>query len=223
MEGEESGDGWRATEDLFGFLTASGRGRDLRLQLQASPWGRGGLRRSHSPADEVTCPVCKRSNHIQGGEVTSLTKNFALLGVQEGVERAAISQHYCQEHDHEQRIYCEDCQQLVCAYCQLYGRHQTHKCLIATEACQPAVHAVRGIHAEVESELRELERSEAAVLASVQQLEHGRQCTERGLCYYYDQLVEALQQKRAAEVERVQVWSDEQAYVLQAQLRSGAV
>ena len=219
VEGEERGGGWRELEDLFGFLSSSGTRSDLRLQ--ASPWGRGVLqRRSHAPADEVTCPVCKSSNHVQGGEVASLTKNFALLGMQEGGERGVgDSRHYCQEHDHEQRIYCRDCQLLVCAYCQLYGHHKDHECLIAAEACRPAVEEVRRLQREVEEELRGLEAGEAAVLASVQRLEHGRDRSERRISCYYEQLVEALQQRRVAEVERVRTWADEQAYVLQAQLR----
>jgi hypothetical protein len=221
LEVEREDSGWE-TEDLLGFL--DGGGRDLRLELQATPWGRGILRHSsHSPPDEVTCPVCKSSNRIQDGEVTSLTKNFALLGVHDGIERAAASPHYCQEHDHEQRIYCQDCRQLVCAYCQLYGRHKTHKCLIATEACKPAVEAVKGLRDEVEAQLRELEAGEATVLASVQQLEQRRERSERKICYYYGKMLDTLQQKRAAEVEQVRTWANEQAYVLQAQLKSVCV
>jgi hypothetical protein len=161
--------------------------------------------------------MCKSSNPVRGGEVTNLTKNFALLGVQEGVEKP--SQHYCQEHDHEQRIYCQECQQLVCAYCQLYGRHKSHKCLIATEACEPAVQAVKELQAEVQEQLSELEAGEAAVLASVQQLERGRERSEMCIRHYYGRFIEALEQKREAEVERVQSWSDDQACILQAQLR----
>ena len=188
--------------------------------LLTNYWGRQILS-SHPyppvPVDQLTCPVCKSSNHVQGGEVGNLTKNFALLGVQEGVEKT--SQHYCQEHDHEQRIYCQECQQLVCAYCQLYGRHKTHKCLIATEACEPAVSAVRELHSEVEGQLKELEAGEAAVLASVQQLEHGRERSEMRVRLHYGRLIEALQQKKDSEVEGIQAWSDEQACILQAQLR----
>lgn len=224
VEGEESDDGWRESDDLFSFLASSRRGSDLRSVLHTTLLGREIQRHSpRSAANEVTCPVCKRSNHIQDGEVTSLTKNFALLGIHEGVERVTNSQHYCQEHDHEQRIFCQDCQELVCAYCQLYGRHKNHKCLIAAEACQPAVEAVGDIHAEVELELQELKQVEAAVLASVQQLERGKECSERIISQYYNHLIETLQQKSAAEVEQVQAWTDEQAYVLQSQLRSEAV
>ena len=212
VEGEESDGGLRDMDDMFGFL--GDRDRRLGLGLLAGQWGR----RIPRPSDQVTCPVCKSTNHIQDGEVMSLTKNFALLGVQDGAERA--SQHYCQEHDHEQRIYCEECKQLVCAYCQLYGRHKTHNCLIAIEACAPAVEAVRELQVEVEAQLEELKTAEASVVASVQRLEHGRKCNERRISYYYGRLIEALQQKKEAEVDRVQTWSDEQAYILQAQLRS---
>lgn len=189
------------------------------LELLTNYWGRQ-IFDSHphpAPSDQVTCPVCKSTNHVQGGEVTNLTKNFALLGMQEGVEKT--SQHYCKEHDHEQRIYCQECQQLVCAYCQLYGRHKTHKCLIATEACEPAVQAVRELQSGVEGQLQELEAGEAAVLASIQQLEHGREQSEMRVRLYYGRFIEALQRKREAEVERIQAWSDEQACILQAQLR----
>lgn len=193
-------------------------GRGLGHGLLASQWERQipGLL-SHAPGDQVTCPVCKSTNHVQDGAVTNLTKNFALLGMVEGSERA--SQHYCQEHDHEQRIYCEECRQLVCAYCQLYGRHKTHKCLIATEACEPAVEAVRELQVDVEAQLGELKRSEASVLTSVQQLEHCRERCERKIQCYYERLIEALQQKRDADIDKIQSWSDEQAYILQTQLR----
>lgn len=224
VEGEECDDGWRDAEDLFSFLASTRREGGLRSALHTALWGRE-IRRhsSRSAANEVTCPVCKRSNHIQDGEVTSLTTNFALLGVQEGVERGTNSQHYCLEHDHEQRIFCQDCQKLVCAYCQLYGHHKNHKCLIATEACQPAVETVSGIHADVDLELQELKQLEAAVLASVQQLERGKEHSERVIGQYYNHLIDCLQQKSAAEVEKVRAWTDEQAYVLQSQLRSEAV
>ena len=215
MEGEE-----REDEDEGDFALAAEGGRDLRLGLLTSYWGRRILD-SHPLNDQVTCPVCKRTNHVQEGEVGNLTKNFALLSVQEGAERS--SQHYCQEHDHEQRIYCQECQQLVCAYCQLYGRHKTHKCLIASEACEPAVQAVRELESEVEGQLRDLEAGEAAVLGSIQELESGRARSERRIRLYFSRFIEALQQKMEAEVERVQSWSDDQAGVLQAQLRFAAV
>ena len=213
MEGEDS-DGGSRDEGFPG---------SMRLELLTNFWGRHILG-SHSyqhaprPSDQVTCPVCKSTNHIEGGDVKNLTKNFALFGVQEGAEQKG-SQHYCQEHDHEQRIYCTECQQLVCAYCQLYGRHKSHKCVIATEACEPAVKAVQGLHSEVEVQLKELEAGEAAVLASIQQLEDGRERSEIRVRLHYGRLIEALQQKRESEVEKIQNWSSEQACILQAQLR----
>lgn len=205
-EDHESDNG--LTDDMFGYV-----GDDIR-SIAINRWGG---RRFHSVTDQVTCPVCKNTNHVLGGEVENLTKNFALLGMLDGVEKT--SQHYCQEHEHEQRIYCQECQQLVCAYCQLYGRHKTHQCLIATEACEPAVQALRELHTEMKGQLTELEISEAAVLESVQKLERSRERSERKIHYYFGKLIHALEQKQEAEVERVQTWSDEQACILQAQLR----
>ena len=204
VEGDESDNDLR--DDAFGSM-----GGDIRMMI--NQWGR----RFHSHVDQVTCPVCKTTNHVLGGEVDNLTKNFALLGVLEGADKPP--QHYCQEHDHEQRIYCQECQQLVCAYCQLYGRHKTHKCLIATEACEPAVQALRELHTDMKTQLTELQVSEAAVLASIQKLERGRERSERKTHYYFDSLIRALEQKRDADIEHVQTWSDEQAAILQAQLR----
>ena len=212
--GDESEDDSRSDGDVS-FL--SPEGRDFHFGLLANYWGRRLLGSRPQPS-RVRCPVCKRTNHIQGGEVTNLTKNFALLSVQENSERNPAL-HYCQEHDHEQRIYCEECQQLVCAYCQLYGRHKTHKCVIATEACRPAVQAVRELWSEVEGQLKDLEAGEAAVLASVQQLEDRREQAERQIHLYFGQFINALQEKREAELRGLQTWSDDQACILQAQLR----
>jgi hypothetical protein len=218
VEGEDSDGGSR--DEAYGLMTRGG----MHLELLTNYWGRRILgshthhqHHSPGPSEQVTCPVCKSTNHIPGGEVANLTKNFALLGVQEGEK---TTQHYCQEHEHEQRIYCQECQLLVCAYCQLYGRHKSHKCLIATEACEPAVKAVRELHAEVEVQLKELEAGEAAVVASIQQLERGRERSEMRVHLHYGRFIDALQQKRASEMENIQAWSDEQACILQAQLRS---
>lgn len=208
-----------SSRDVFGLIMGGGGLPGLGRGLLASQWERRftNLTSSHAPTDQVTCPICKRTNHIQEGTVTNLTKNFALLGMCEGSEKP--SAHYCREHDHEQRIYCQECQQLVCAYCQLYGRHKTHKCLIATEACEPAVQAVRELQADIETQLVQLKMSEASVLASVQQLERGRERSVRHIHSYYSGLIEALQQKRNSEVDKIQAWSDEQAYILRTQLR----
>ena len=204
-----------SSRDVFGLIMAGG---GLGRGLLASQWERRLTNlSSHTAVDHVTCPICKSTNHIQDGTVTNLTKNFALLGMLQGAERPSL--HYCQEHDHEQRIYCQECRQLVCAYCQLYGRHKTHKCLIATEACEPAVEAVRELQTDIETQLEQLKMSEASVLTSVQQLERGRERSVRKVHSYYGGLIEALQQKREAELDKIRSWSDEQAYPLQSQLR----
>ena len=175
-------------------------------------------RRARTPPNNITCPVCKCSNHIPDGDVSSLTKNFALLGFKDSDMKAG-SRHYCKEHDHEQRIYCRDCQLLVCAYCQLYGRHKSHTCLIATEACKPAVEEVKTVEAVVSSELQQVEAGENAVLARIKKLDRGKAHCERSIARYYNRLTDMLQQKKESEIEKVRMWADEQAYVLQAQLR----
>lgn len=175
-------------------------------------------RDSPSPSHEVTCPVCKSSNHIQDGDVGNLTKNFALLGFRDGDPKQA-SRHYCKEHDHEQRVYCQDCQLLICAYCQLYGQHKNHSCVIASEACQPAVEEVRAIQAVVHGELEQLQAGEAAVLSRVKKLERGQSTCERDLTRYFDRLIDTLQQKRDSEVQRMRSWANEQAFVLHSQLQ----
>ena len=175
---------------------------------------------TRTSSHDLMCPICKSSNHVQGGDVSNLTKNFALLCLRDGGGGAGKgSKHYCREHEHEQRIYCQQCQVLVCAYCQLYGLHKAHECVIASEVCQPAVDGVKAVQVSVCGDLEQVQAGEMAVLKSLQKFQRQQNRCEHRVSRYYDKLIAALQREKEKELGQVKTWANEQAFVLHSQLQ----
>ena len=108
---------------------------------------------------------------------------------------------------------------LVCAYCQLYGPHKTHECVIASEVCQPAVEGVKAVQVSVCGDLEQVQAGETAVLKSLQKFGRQQNRCEQSVSRYYDKLIAALQQKKEEELCRVKTWANEQAFVLHSQLQ----
>lgn len=174
-------------------------------------------------SNELKCPTCNSINRIRNGDVTNLTKNFALLSCRpqssnQPPQRSQRSRHYCKEHDHEKRIYCNACKVLVCAYCQLYGEHKGHDCVIATEASQPSIRALKMAEESLSGNLEQISQGEEEVSAAMQRLERQHRKCEVKVKAYYERLANRLAGQRAALLARTSNWSDEQLFVLQAQL-----
>ena len=171
-------------------------------------------------SNELKCPTCSSINRIRNGDVTNLTKNFALLSCrpQSSNQPPQRRRHYCKEHDHEKRIYCNACKVLVCAYCQLYGEHKGHDCVIATEASQPSIRALRVAEEGLSGNLERISQGEEEVSAAMQRLEKQRRKCEGKVKTYFERLASKLGAQKAALLGSTSNWSDEQLFILQAQL-----
>ena len=161
-------------------------------------------------------------NFISNRDVHSLTKNFALLGLRPSNENQTTTRknkrHFCTEHNHEKRVYCKDCRMLVCAYCQLYGGHKDHDCAIASDAAQPSVEALRVAVEGIKCDLNDLNMGEKVVEKAVKKLKKNRHQCERRVKGYFNELIHSLENKRNTLLMNVGSWTDEQMFILNAQL-----
>ncbi len=165
-------------------------------------------------------------NYITNRDVHTLTKNFALLGCRPANRETNVTQrqnstskHFCTEHAHEKRLYCRDCRELVCAYCQLYGVHKNHDCSYASEAAQPSVEALRAAMDSVNAHLKELNVGEKHVNRAARRLKKNKHHCEKKVKGYFDQLIRSLESKKITLLMDIGSWTDEQLYILNAQLQ----
>lgn len=167
--------------------------------------------------NEIKCPTCNSINCITDRDVTSLTKNFALLSYQSMEPSTRHLKHFCQEHEHEKRVYCNDCRDLVCAYCQLYGDHKSHSCVIASEAAQPSVEALKTSAMGLAGTFEELSKGEAEVKLAIGKLEKQKKKSETKVRRYFGGLLDKLVNRRDDLLAEMARWSEDQMYILQAQ------
>lgn len=172
------------------------------------------------PNDEIKCPTCSSVNHIRSRDVNGLTKNFALLSCrpQQSNPKPQKIQYFCKEHDHEKRVYCDDCKVLICAYCQLYGAHKEHRYTVATEAAQPLVEALKTAEKNLTEDFKELSLGETEVNSAVMKLERNRRKCERKVQQYYSKIIDKLEQRKDTLMMDIGTWTEEQMYILNAQL-----
>lgn len=192
--------------------TGTGWATARRYPLRISP---------QRPSNELKCPTCNGINRIHNRDVTSLTKNFALLSYRSQNDSSRVKrkvQHYCEEHDHDKRVYCNDCKTLVCAYCQLYGEHKEHNCTKATEVGKAAVDSLLSAKASVLADLDEVTKAEEQVTAAISQLERKERQTERKVKKHFTSLTNQLEERKGYLLTQLKRWSSEQLFILQAQL-----
>ena len=173
------------------------------------------------PRNEIKCPTCKMENRIDNRDITTLTKNFALLGLrtQASVSIHTKKSHYCKDHDHEKRIYCRDCKTLVCAYCQLYGDHKDHQCAIATDAARPSVESLKEAKEKLVRDFEELSQGETAVNSAIMKLERKREKCERKVRRYFDRFIGRLKRRREDLLLDIGSWTEDQMSILDSQLK----
>ncbi|XP_062500833.1 uncharacterized protein LOC134178065 isoform X2 [Corticium candelabrum] len=185
--------------------------------------------------NSVTCPTCKRptptglhrhtlfsSGHPLSSGVESLPKNFVLLDLLANIsgtctERGAAAQGTaptavengtkCLEHDEVKKVYCRDDKRLICIYCQVYGEHKGHDCVLAAEAVVEQHHAIedhlrtlRSRHDELQRAFRRIEGTAVAVRAKEIETVH----TVRE---HFEELMAAFLQRRQALITRTKVVS----------------
>lgn len=171
---------------------------------------------------ELKCPTCKAVNHIQNRDVSRLTKNFALLGCRSqmvgpgGVGNR--NRHFCKDHDHEKRIYCNDCKTLICAYCQLYGGHKGHDFIVATEASKPSVESLRAAEKGLSEELGNLTTGVNALNKTISKLARTRNKCEKSVRRYFGGAIARLESQQDSLLAQISSWTEEQMYILNAQL-----
>ena len=173
------------------------------------------------PKNDIKCPTCKMENRIENRDISTLTKNFALLGLrtQSSVSLHPKKSHYCKDHDHEKRIYCRDCKKLVCAYCQLYGDHRGHHCEIATDAAKPSVELLKEAKDKLMKDFNDVTQGETAVNTAIVKLERNRERCERKVKRYFNRFIGRLRRKRDDLLLDIGSWTDDQMFVLDAQLK----
>ena len=141
----------------------------------------------YSHSNELRCPTCKTVNHIKNRDIMTLTKNFALLGCQpQTVGAPNKSRHFCKDHDHEKRIYCNDCKTLICAYCQLYGGHMGHSYMVAAEASKPSIESLKSAEKSLSEDLKKLVVGEKEVNHTIAKLTKTRRRCERNVKAYFE-------------------------------------
>lgn len=169
--------------------------------------------------NELKCPTCKQVNHIQNRDISSLTKNFALLGCRpQTAGTPTRNRHFCKDHNHEKRIYCNNCKTLICAYCQLYGGHRGHDHIVASEASKPSVESLKATESVLGGDLDNLSSGESAVNRTIAKLSKTRNKCEKNVRFYFGGAIEKLESQRDSLLSQISSWSDEQMYILKAQL-----
>lgn len=169
--------------------------------------------------NDLKCPTCNAMNYISNRDVYALTKNFALLGCRPSDTGTRVNKkHFCSDHNHEKRVYCQDCRKLVCAYCQLYGVHKDHNCAIASDAAQPSIEALKVAVDGIKCDLGDLNTGEKVVKKVVKRLKKNRRQCERRVKGYFNELIHSLENQRDSLLMGVGTWTDEQMYILNAQL-----
>ena len=171
-------------------------------------------------SNELKCPTCKAINLIQNRDISSLTKNFALLGCRPNTSGGTPqrNKHFCKDHDHEKRIYCSDCKTLICAYCQLYGGHRGHHYIVASEASQPSIESLKLVDGVLTEDLSSLSSGESSLNLTISRLSKTRSKCEKSVKTYFGDAITKLERQKDLLLSQIASWTDEQMYILKAQL-----
>ncbi|XP_048589271.1 uncharacterized protein LOC5506775 isoform X2 [Nematostella vectensis] len=129
----------------------------------------------------VRCPACKHETLLLSrfNGIPSLPKNFGLLEIIESKENAdkapasastidqerAKHRHLCTEHDEPKKVYCYDDQVLICIYCQIYGKHQGHRCDLASRLATNVREELSKITVQIEEEHEKIVMARRAIEA----------------------------------------------------------
>ena len=167
------------------------------------------------PRKKIRCPTCMTVNPLQNNDVSSLTKNFALLGcVPQSVSK---TKHFCLEHSHDKRIYCSDCRSLICAYCQLYGEHAGHSYVVASDASKTPLDALKVAGEGLLADMEMVASSRKEVDMVILKLARNRRRCERSVKKYYNGAIERLEREKSSLLSEVATWTEEQVSILNAQ------
>ncbi|XP_035681865.1 uncharacterized protein LOC118419541 isoform X1 [Branchiostoma floridae] len=97
---------------------------------------------NHGQRGHICCPTCKTTTKIPGlsNDATRLPKNFGVLEILAGEEdkygrtlgiQPCLA---CDEHENEpKKVYCLSDQEIICIYCQVYGKHKGHDCALVKD------------------------------------------------------------------------------------------
>ena len=130
---------------------------------------------------QVDCPICNYVTVVESNSVSSLPKNYPLMGiVRETMQQrrkisrggehsrggsppnASLQQpSTCPEHDDYLRSFCLKCKTLVCSSCELYGNHRGHPTKFMNEAAMVERQRLQDLN---EAVLRQKQKMQVAVL-----------------------------------------------------------
>ncbi|KAI1894441.1 hypothetical protein AGOR_G00115850 [Albula goreensis] len=88
---------------------------------------RGCLEKTWRQKPGRECPVCRRKSSLRHGVPNLKLRNIVeAYGQDKGVHRHAGRSGACEEHRVEARLFCEDCEGLVCTSCLNSEKHSQH-------------------------------------------------------------------------------------------------
>lgn len=177
-----------------------------------------------SRSTELKCPICNSSSSIQKGDITTLTKNYAVLNCRQKSNDSSNSGvkskiHYCPEHDHDQRVFCKDCKAVICVYCQLYGSHKGHECALAADLVKPAIETLESAEVTLNNHIHDVVGARSLVKAAMDRLKSSQQECQDSVQRYYKSIMELLDKEKEKRTEEINHWVEEQLDVLQAQIQ----
>ena len=157
------------------------------------------------------------SGHPLSSGVESLPKNFVLLdllgnilgsgqssGLSPTSNEAAAK---CSKHDEVKKVYCRDDKQLICIYCQVYGEHKGHDCVLAAEAVEEQHEAIEEYVDTLQSKQDELQQAyrkidDTAVAIKAKEIE-----TVHAVREHFEEIMAAVLQRKQALITRAKMMS----------------
>jgi len=74
-----------------------------------------------------------------------------------GIPSAEIAVPLCGEHHRPLRLYCEQCNQVICSHCASYGKHHGHKTVYLNRAFSSSAEQMKDLICKVEDALKQVE------------------------------------------------------------------
>lgn len=113
----------------------------------------------------------------------------------------------CHKHDEVKKVYCRNDKRLICIYCQVYGEHKGHDCVLAAEAVveqhqaiEEHMRALQCKQTELHQAYRKIEDTTVAIKAKEIETVH----TVRE---HFEQIMAAFLRRRQALITRAKVMS----------------
>jgi len=84
-------------------------------------------------------------------------KNAANAAISSGIPSAEIATPLCPEHHRPLKLYCIQCDKIICSHCAAYGKHSDHKTEYMSHAFAFSDEKMKALYAKVEQTLKQVE------------------------------------------------------------------